>query len=59
MNLNKELKCLILFSLILSVKTVKLDGNSYTLDIAISNQVSRIPENQRANFLQSIRVRYF
>ena len=58
MNANKELKCLILFSLILSVKTVTLDGNGYTLDIAISNQMSRIPEDQRANFLQTILVGY-
>ena len=39
-----------------NVHAVTLSNNGYTLNIAISSQVSRIPEDQRANFLQNIRV---
>jgi len=39
-----------------NVHAVTLGNNGYTLNIAISSQVSRIPEDQRANFLQNIRV---
>lgn len=50
---------LVVSSLVPNVKTIKLNGNGYTLEIAISNQVKLIPDNQRAAFLQSIQVRIY
>jgi len=47
---------LIIFSVFLNIQAATLNQNGYTLNIAISNQVSRIPGNQRASFLQNIRV---
>jgi len=40
-----------------SVQSATLDQNGYTLNIAISNQVDRIPEEERASFLQTLQVK--
>ncbi len=42
---------------IANVQSVTLDQNGYTLNIAISNQVDRIPEEERASFLQTLQVK--
>ena len=47
---------LIIFSVFLNIQAATLNQNGYTLNIAISSQVTRIPEDQRDNFLQNIRV---
>ena len=39
-----------------NVQSASLDQNGYTLNIAISNQVDRIPEDQRFPFLQTLQV---
>jgi len=38
------------------VQSATLDQNGYTLNIAMSNQVDRIPEEERASFLQTLQV---
>jgi len=39
-----------------NVQSATLDQNGYTLTIAISNQVDRIPEEERLPFLQTLQV---
>ena len=42
-----------------NVQSATLDQNGYTLNIAISNQVDRIPEEERLPFLQTLQVSHY
>jgi len=57
LNLLQVLVAVLQIYLNNNAHAVTLSNNGYTLNIAISSQVSKIPEDQRAAFLQNVRVR--
>lgn len=54
--LNLVLALIFVLQRNVNVQSATLDKNGYTLDIAISNQVNRIPQEERLHFLQILQV---